>query len=44
MRRAAMAKFRQTVPAAAVIGVLIGVWWLVVVATHSAIFPTPGRW
>jgi NitT/TauT family transport system permease protein len=36
-----MAKFRQTVPAAAVIGVLIGVWWLVVVATHSAIFPTP---
>ena len=36
-----MAKFKQSVPAAAVIAVLLGVWWLVVVATHSAIFPTP---
>jgi NitT/TauT family transport system permease protein len=36
-----MAKFKQTIPAAAVIAVLIAVWWLVVVATHSAIFPTP---
>ena len=28
-------------PAIGVILVLIGVWWLVVKLTHSAIFPTP---
>ena len=41
MRSAATAKFKQIVPAVAVIAVLIAVWWLVVIATHSAIFPTP---
>jgi len=43
MRRAAIRKFKQSVPAAAVIALLIAVWWLAVVATHSAIFPTPGQ-
>ena len=32
---------RQTLPAFAVIALLIVVWWTVVVATGSAIFPTP---
>jgi NitT/TauT family transport system permease protein len=41
MRSAAASKFKQIVPAAAVIAVLVAAWWLVVVATHSAIFPTP---
>jgi NitT/TauT family transport system permease protein len=41
MRRAAVAKLKQTIPALAVIAVLIAVWWVVVVATNSAIFPTP---
>jgi NitT/TauT family transport system permease protein len=29
------------VPALAVIAVLLAAWWLAVIATHSAIFPTP---
>ena len=32
---------KRIVPAATVIAILIGIWWLVIVATHSAIFPTP---
>ena len=37
----AVSKFTQMIPSIGVILVLIGVWWLVVKATHSAIFPTP---
>ena len=41
VRGEAASKFSQIIPAAAVIAVLIAVWWLAVIATHSAIFPTP---
>jgi NitT/TauT family transport system permease protein len=41
MSNAAMSKLKQILPAATVIAVLIAMWWLVVVMTHSAIFPTP---
>jgi NitT/TauT family transport system permease protein len=41
MSSAAMSKLKQILPAATVIAILIAMWWLVVVATHSAIFPTP---
>lgn len=34
-------QLKRTLPAAAVIAVLIALWWLLVVATRSAIFPTP---
>ena len=37
----AVSKFTQMIPSIGVILVLIGVWWLVVKLTHSAIFPTP---
>jgi NitT/TauT family transport system permease protein len=37
----AMSKLKRMVPAATVIAILIAIWWLVIVATHSAIFPTP---
>jgi NitT/TauT family transport system permease protein len=37
----AISKFTQMIPAIGVIVLLIGVWWLVVKVTHSAIFPTP---
>ncbi len=43
MRSAAVSKFKQIVPAVAVIAVLIAVWWLAVIVTRSAIFPTPGQ-
>jgi NitT/TauT family transport system permease protein len=41
MSNAAMSKLKQILPAATVIAILIALWWLVVVVTHSAIFPTP---
>jgi NitT/TauT family transport system permease protein len=41
MRSNAKSKLQRTLPAAAVIAVLIAVWWLAVIMTHSAIFPTP---
>ena len=41
MSNAAMSKLKQIVPAATVIAILIAMWWLVIVVTHSAIFPTP---
>jgi len=41
MRSKAMSKLGRILPALAVIAVLIAVWWLSVVVTHSAIFPTP---
>jgi NitT/TauT family transport system permease protein len=41
MSNAAMAKLKQILPAATVIAILIAMWWLVIVVTHSAIFPTP---
>jgi len=34
-------KLREAIPAIAVIAALIAAWWLVVVKTESAIFPTP---
>jgi NitT/TauT family transport system permease protein len=36
-----MNKIKQSLPAMAVIAVLLATWWLVVVETHSVIFPTP---
>jgi NitT/TauT family transport system permease protein len=36
-----MSRLERVLPALAVIALLIGVWWAVVVATASAIFPTP---
>lgn len=36
-----MKKIKATLPSLAVIAVLITVWWATVVATQSAIFPTP---
>jgi NitT/TauT family transport system permease protein len=36
-----MSRVRQVLPAVAVFALLIGVWWAVVAATQSAIFPTP---
>jgi NitT/TauT family transport system permease protein len=41
MSNAAMSKLKQILPAATVIAILIAMWWLVIVMTHSAIFPTP---
>jgi len=41
MSNAAMSKLKQILPAATVIAILIATWWLVIVVTHSAIFPTP---
>ena len=41
MSNAAMSKLQQILPAATVIAILIAMWWLVIVVTHSAIFPTP---
>lgn len=41
MKDAAVSRLKPMLPAAAVIGILIGIWWLVVAVTHSAIFPTP---
>ena len=34
-------KLREAIPAIAVIAALVAAWWLVVVKTESAIFPTP---
>jgi len=36
-----MSGLNRVLPAIAVIAVIIGVWWLVVIATHSVVFPTP---
>jgi NitT/TauT family transport system permease protein len=36
-----MKKLKQSLPSIVVMAVLIAVWWIVVVATDSAIFPTP---
>ena len=36
-----MHKIRESLPALAVIAVLLTAWWLVVIETHSVIFPTP---
>ena len=41
MKRAAMSKVKRVLPAATVIAILIAIWWLMVVVTQSAIFPTP---
>ncbi len=36
-----MQRLKDSLPAVMVIAVLIAIWWLAVIATHSAIFPTP---
>ncbi|HEY2463324.1 MAG TPA: ABC transporter permease [Steroidobacteraceae bacterium] len=36
-----MKKIKESLPAIAVIALLLAAWWLVVVETHSVIFPTP---
>src|SRR5882724_6328497 len=36
-----MNKIRESLPAVAVIAVLLAAWWLIVVETRSVIFPTP---
>jgi NitT/TauT family transport system permease protein len=36
-----MNKIKESLPAVAVIAVLLAAWWLTVVGTHSVIFPTP---
>jgi NitT/TauT family transport system permease protein len=36
-----MKGFKQALPSIAVLAVVVGIWWAVVVATKSAIFPTP---
>jgi NitT/TauT family transport system permease protein len=36
-----MNRLKQSLPSIVVMAVLIAVWWIVVVATDSAIFPTP---
>jgi NitT/TauT family transport system permease protein len=41
MRRSRNPRSWRAVPALAVIAVLLAAWWLAVIATHSAIFPTP---
>jgi NitT/TauT family transport system permease protein len=41
MTGTAMLKLERILPAVTVIALLIAIWWLVVVVTHSAIFPTP---
>jgi NitT/TauT family transport system permease protein len=41
MTGTAMLKLKQILPAVTVIALLIAIWWLIVVVTRSAIFPTP---
>src|ERR1700721_2251686 len=36
-----MNKIKQSLPAVALIAILLAAWWLIVVETHSVIFPTP---
>jgi NitT/TauT family transport system permease protein len=36
-----MNRIKESLPAIAVIAALLGAWWLIVVETHSVIFPTP---
>ena len=38
-----MMKIKQALPSLTVIALLLGIWWWVVVATESVIFPTPGQ-
>ncbi|HEX2790481.1 MAG TPA: ABC transporter permease [Steroidobacteraceae bacterium] len=36
-----MSKLQQALPSVAVIAILVAIWWLAVILTGSAIFPTP---
>ena len=36
-----MKGLKQALPSIVVIAIVVGIWWAVVVATQSAIFPTP---
>ena len=36
-----MIRIKESLPAIALLAVLIGIWWLTVELTHSVIFPTP---
>lgn len=40
-KQAALTIFRRIFPSVTVIAILVAVWWLAVVVTQSAIFPTP---
>jgi NitT/TauT family transport system permease protein len=39
--RCVMNKIKESLPAVAVIAILLAAWWLIVAETHSVIFPTP---
>jgi NitT/TauT family transport system permease protein len=41
LRRPGLEKLKQVLPALAVLATLVATWWLTVVVTESAIFPTP---
>ena len=41
MERRHVIAAKRILPSIAVIALLVGVWWAVVVATHSVVFPTP---
>jgi NitT/TauT family transport system permease protein len=41
MTSTALLKLERILPAMTVIAIVIAIWWLAVVVTHSAIFPTP---
>ena len=38
-----MKRFSKIWPSIVVLSVVVGLWWLAVVLTHSVIFPTPGK-
>ena len=38
-----MQKIRNAIPSMVLMALLIGLWWWVVLATESLIFPTPGQ-
>ena len=38
-----MKRFSKIWPSVVVLAVVVGLWWLAVVLTHSVIFPTPGK-
>ena len=38
-----MERLKQSLPALAIVALLIGVWWISVIVTKSMIFPTPWK-
>jgi NitT/TauT family transport system permease protein len=41
MERRRMIGAKRILPAIAVIALIVGAWWAIVIATHSVVFPTP---